>query len=113
MSSEWVVRLSDQAESDLIEIIDWTSRTFGPRQADEYTETVTSAIEKLYSGPEPLGSKIRNDIRPGIRVLHVAHRGRTGRHFLVYRVSKDKGIDILRMLHERMDLMRHIPDTKE
>ena len=84
MSKSWQLRLADQAELDLQDIAVWTAQNFGPRQADDYIETVTQAIEALYDGPAILGARERDDIGPGIRTLHVARFGRKGRHFGTY-----------------------------
>ena len=109
MSVVWKVRLAAQAELDFSEIITWTIENFGERQAETYAETLTLAIEALHDGPEQLGAKARDDIGPGIRTLHVARQGRSGRHFVVFREAKDQYIDVLRLLHDSMDLARHIP----
>ena len=52
MSAVWKVLLADQAELDLMEITIWTVEKFGDRQADEYAETISLAIEALHDGPE-------------------------------------------------------------
>lgn len=108
MSSAWAVRLGRQAERDFIDILNWTAKSFGKAQANTYSETISLAIQALNYGPEILGSKLRDDIEPGIRTLHVERSGRNGRHFLVYRVGSQGTIDILRMLHDSMDLQRHL-----
>ena len=41
--------------------------------------------------------------------LHVARMGRKGSHFVVFRVATENTIDVLRVLHESMDLTRHLP----
>lgn len=58
----WHVRLTDQAELDLLDIMIWTAENFGRRQAIDYAETITLAIEALHDGPEVLGAKERKDI---------------------------------------------------
>jgi toxin ParE1/3/4 len=113
MSVVWKVRLAAQAELDFSEIITWTIENFGERQAEAYAETLTLAIEVLHDGPEQLGVKARHDIAPGISNLHVARQGRSGRHFLVFREAKDQYIDVLRLLHDSMDLARHIPPAND
>jgi toxin ParE1/3/4 len=42
-------------------------------------------------------------------LLHVARRGRRGRHFLLYRAAEGQIIEIGRILHDQMDLQRHFP----
>lgn len=105
----WTVRLAAQAELDFVEILAWTVENFGEIQAEIYAETLTSAIEALHDGPLLAGAQARNDIESGIRTLHVARQGRRGRHFLVFRQIEDRCIDVLRLLHDGMDLARHIP----
>jgi toxin ParE1/3/4 len=109
MSVVWKVRLAAQAELDFSEIITWTLENFGERQTKTYAETLTLAIETLHVRLVQLGAKARDDIGPGIRTLHVARQGRSGRHFVVFREAKDQHIDVLRLLHDSMDLARHIP----
>ena len=106
MSALWKVRLAARAELDFSEIITWTIENFGERQARTYVETLSLAIEALHDGPEQLGAEVRDDIGPGIRTLHVARQGRIGRHFVVFREAKDQYIDVLRLLHDSMDLAR-------
>ena len=107
MSLVWHVRLTNQAELDLLDITMWTAENFGPRQAEHYVETVGMAIEALHDGPTILGAQSRDDIRPGIRTLHVARHGRKGRHFIVFMESHGQNIDVLRLLHDSMELARH------
>lgn len=109
MSSAWKVLLADQAELDLLEITIWTLGNFGDRQADAYAETLISAIEALHDGPYILGAKRRDDIDCGIHSLHVARNGRKGSHFVVFKPATEPNtIEVLRLLHDSMDLARHV-----
>jgi len=113
MSLAWTVRLAEQAELDFLDIATWTVENFGGHQAEFYAETLLLAIEALRDGPELLGAKARDDIGPGIRTLHVARQGRNGRHFVVFRVADDQCIEVLRLLHDSMDLARHVPAAND
>jgi toxin ParE1/3/4 len=104
----WTVRLAAQAELDFVEILTWTVENFGETQADIYAETLTLAIEALHDGPLLAGAQARDEIAPNIRTLHVARLGKKGRHFVVFRQTEDRCIDVLRLLHDGMDLARHI-----
>jgi toxin ParE1/3/4 len=108
MTQVWRVRLGQQAEQDYVEILQWTAQTFGEGQASTYAVTIALAIAALEGGPEILGATAREDIQPGIRTLHVARQGRAGRHFVVF-CATGSDIDILRLLHDSMDLPRHLP----
>jgi toxin ParE1/3/4 len=113
MSVVWKVRLALQAELDFSEIISWTLENFGERQAGTYAETLILAIEALHDGPDQLGTRARDDIEPGMRSLHVARQGRSGRHFVLFRAAEDQYIDVLRLLHDSVDLARHIPPASD
>ncbi len=45
---------------------------------------------------------------PGLRTLHVARHGRRGSRFLMDRVAPKSTIEIVSILHDRMDLKRHV-----
>jgi toxin ParE1/3/4 len=111
MSKVWKIRLGRQAELDYVEILSWTTKHFSKVQAQTCSETITQAIQALTDGPEILDSKRRDEIELGIRTLHVARLGRKGRHIVVFRVDGVQTIDVLRLLHETMDLSRHLPNT--
>jgi toxin ParE1/3/4 len=110
MSTVWAVRLAEKAELDLLDALVWTTDQFGALQADDYLETLTLALEALTDGPNIVGSKVRDDIGLGIRTLHVARLGRKGRHFVIFRIADAQTIDVIRLLHDSMDLAKHLPD---
>ena len=107
----WRVRLTTSAETDFQDILRWTSERFGEPQANTYADTLSEAIEALTAGPNIAGARQRDDIAEGLMGLHVARGGRKGRHFVLYRVGGDGEpfqIDVLRLLHDAMDLPRHL-----
>ena len=104
----WRVRLGAAAELDFANILKWAAENFGVRQSRVYRDTLVQAIAELANGPDVAGSKARDEILPGLRTLHVARHGRGGRHFLMYRAAPKSTIEIVRILHDRMDLQRHI-----
>jgi toxin ParE1/3/4 len=106
---KWRVRLGAVAELDFANILKWTGENFGTWQARIYRDTLLGAIAELGRGPDVAGSKARDEIMPGLRTLHVARHGRRGRHLLLYRVVAGSVIEIGRILHEQMDLPRHLP----
>jgi toxin ParE1/3/4 len=58
---------------------------FGEVQARTYSESISLAIQALKERPYILGSKLRDEIEPGIRTLHVARLDRKGRHLVIFR----------------------------
>ena len=109
----WRVRLGAAAELDFANIVKWTAENFGRRQSRVYRDTLVLAIAELGDGPNVAGSKARDEIMSDLRTLHVARRGRRGSHFLMYRAAPNSTIDIVRILHDRMDLERHIPTAPD
>lgn len=108
MTQAWTLRLGRQAEQDYGQILRWTVRTFGVEQSHIYAKTISLAMQALADGPDIAGSNLREDIAQGIRILHVARMGRKGRHFIVFRAGPGRTIDVLRLLHDSMDLPRHL-----
>jgi toxin ParE1/3/4 len=107
-SDKWRVRLTAAAERDFQSILTWTTEQFGEAQARDYAGTLSAAIHALTDGPDVLTSKPRDEIGPGLRILHAARFGRRARHMLLYRVAPDAVIDVLRILHDAMDIERHV-----
>lgn len=104
------------AEADFQDILRWTAARFGAAQARAYAETLKSAFFDLGTGPDVSGAKKRDDIIKGLFTLHVARKGRKGRHFVMFRVAStrsDNVIEILRLLHDAMDLPRHLPADED
>lgn len=112
---QWTVRLTRAAEKDFQGIIEWTIDHFGESQALVYAETLGMAVEALSEGPTLLDARRRDDILKGLCSLHVDRCGRKGRHFIMFRVAPSGGdvIEVLRLLHDSMDLPRHFaaPDA--
>lgn len=106
--ADWRLRLARQAGEDIVDILAWMAEHFGAQQARTYAETLSLALEALQDGPDVLGTKPRDDLAPGVRLLPVARSSRKGRHFLVFRVAGDSVIDVLRVLHDSTDLPRRL-----
>jgi toxin ParE1/3/4 len=105
----WRIRLGAEAEKDFARILKYTRDTFGEQQTDVYRVTLLDALAALTSGPEMPGSTARDEILAGLRTLHVARKGRRGRHFIMYRAGQGHVIEVVRILHDAMDLERHVP----
>jgi toxin ParE1/3/4 len=112
----WAVRLNASAEEDFRQIVQWTAGQFGSAQARDYANTLSATPEALAAGPAVPGARKRPDIAAGLWAIHVTRRGRKGRHFVLFRAGRPTGsqmIDVLRILHDAMDLPRHLPSDDE
>ena len=88
-----------RAERDLVGIWDYSFRQWSEAQADEYLDQLYAGMSILADNPE-LGVS-RDEVRAGYRVLFI------GSHAVYYTVTRTKVL-IVRVLHERMDLGRHL-----
>jgi len=92
--------LSPAAQTDLEQIWDYSCHRWEVEQADEYLRELQRAIERVVANPR-IG-RACDEIRPGYRKLAV------GSHTLYYRVAPDGVIDVVRVLHQRMDVDCHL-----
>lgn len=87
------------AEDDLVGIWRYSFERWGIEQADRYLDELDEGIEALAGSPR-LGSECGH-IRAGYRRLRIRH------HSVYYRLSSSR-IEIVRVLHERMEPDRHL-----
>jgi toxin ParE1/3/4 len=110
MSPRRFVTLTRQAEADFVKIIRWTADQFGMRQARSYSDTIRHAVKAL-ENEGVIDAHQRPELGCHVGTLHVARQGRKGRHLLMFRVDEQAGvIEILRILHDSMDLQRHLAE---
>ena len=91
-----VFLLSPAARADLDEIWEYTTRRWGTEQGERYIRDVIAACQALAEGRRR--GRAIDEIRKGYCKLAV------GTHFLFYRLAKDGSIDVVRILHQRMDI---------
>jgi len=109
MSPLWRVWLAESAQQDFFRILRWTTQQFGARQARTYETTLRSALKSLAAGPDTLGCRFRPELGTAVATLHAARQGRKARHLIVFRASQETStIEVLRILHDSMDLQRHL-----
>lgn len=113
------LRLTAPAESDIAALLDWSSERFGAIPRRRYEALVETALRDVAENPLRPGSREERALGAGRRIYHLRHsrdRARTSegmvqspRHFVVYRVVSRELVVILRVLHDSMDLARHLP----
>ena len=91
--------LSPAARADLEEIWAYTAGRWGEAQAELYTRDIQAACEKLVDGTER--GRSAEDVRAGYRKLAV------GSHVMYFRLRSGT-VEIVRILHGRMDVGRRI-----
>jgi len=95
------IRLSEAARTDLIEIWSETFQKWGPEQADTYLDDINRTLNGLVDNPR-MGTDC-SDLLKGARRLI------TGRHVVFYEIG-ESAIFVVRVLHQSMDVPRHLRD---
>lgn len=91
--------LSPSAQADIEDIWDYSAARWGERQAETYVRAIHAAMAAACADPR-LG-RACDEIRRGYR------RHLVGSHVIFYRQRTDH-IEIVRILHQRMDFGRHL-----
>ena len=98
-SEEIPARMQPKAAADLRGIWNYTVERWGTKQAEVYSNDLERAFKMLVDNPD-LGRSYGH-VRVGYRVYPC------GKHLIVFR-SMRYGVEIVRVLHERMDVPRHL-----
>lgn len=93
-------RLRPKARADIEDIWNYTCRTWSVQQARHYVCGLRDVCIDLAENPG-IG-KIRDELYRGLRVYP------SGKHLIFY-LTVENGIDVVRILHERMDSKQHLP----
>ncbi|PRB02717.1 type II toxin-antitoxin system RelE/ParE family toxin [Microbacterium sp. MYb64] len=91
-------RLTPAAVRDLTAIWDFTEERWDARQAESYIAEIRAAIERVAAAPDR--GFACDEIRVGYRRYSI------GSHLIFY-VERARGVDVIRILHRRMDPTRH------
>lgn len=112
------ISIAGAAETDLDDILEWTTRAFAAAGRKRYEALIRTALTDLLADPKRIGVRHRDDIGAGICTYHLStsrKRIRSAvqvgrpRHLVFFRV-KGNAIQILRLLHDSMDFARHVAD---
>ncbi len=113
------LRLSATAREDIVDLLAWTNEHFGEQARLRYERLIVTALRDLAEDPERVGSIDRAELGLHVRSYHLRHSrdrvpGEKGvvrrpRHFLLYRISPAGVIGVGRVLHDAMELERHLP----
>lgn len=94
-------RLSSHADRNLLSILKYTKKVWGPEQVFTYLELLGHTRDMIVANPSLPGSKSREDLSAGCRSF------RCGEYILFYRL-RNNTVEIARILHESMDFPRHV-----
>jgi toxin ParE1/3/4 len=114
-------RLSTLARADLANILVVSLDRWGADGERRYAATLSAAMRAVASNPAGPLTRSRTELASGVRGLHARHarvRGVDSRvkapvHIVYYRIAGPEIVDILRILHERIEPSRHLGLTPE
>jgi len=95
--------LTQKALSDLLEIGRYTQKQWGTEQRNTYLKILDDCFHQLATNPSK--GKDCSEIREGYR------KSKAGSHIVFYRQSQNHKIEIVRILHERMDYETKLSDS--
>ncbi len=95
--------LTNAAKADLKEIGRYTRKQWGVAQRDKYLTMLNGCFQDL--AIQPLRGQDCSDIRAGY------HKYSAGSHVIFYRQIAEDTIEVIRILHGRMDTERHLSET--
>ena len=114
-------RLTKSARGDIGSILRTSEERHGRDARTRYSALLLAAMRRVAEHPEGRSTSDRSDVRPGIRSFHLRHSRNESRevtvanpvHVIFYRVIQPGVIEIVRVLHERMEPRRHIGSPSE
>ena len=108
-------RIARRAQADISRILATSGETWGSEARRRYARLLTDAFRRVATEPEGGTTRQRSELAPGMRSFHVRQvqqadpgtRVRRPVHVLYYRVTRPGLVEIVRVLHERMEPSRH------
>jgi len=99
------LRFSTRAAAEMEAVLDYTLVHFGRTKFAEYADLIREVYNQISRNPYGLSARSRPELGADVFSFHIGRRGRRARHLFLYRVSEGSGsVDILRLLHDSMEL---------
>ncbi len=95
-------RISKKALADLEEIWKYTFENWSVERADRYYTLLIEEIKYLCKDSD--SGKSMNHVKKGYRTSKVKS------HLIFYRISEGNSLEVIRILHERMDIPNQLKD---
>jgi toxin ParE1/3/4 len=111
-------RIAQPARSDLANILETSAERWGTDGRRRYALLLAAAMRIVSANPEGPLTQTRNELSHGVRSFHLRHARVSAPqamvkkpvHALYYRAIQPGLIEIVRVLHERMEPSRHFED---
>jgi toxin ParE1/3/4 len=111
-------RIARRAHTDFAIILAESAERWGAEARRRYRAALSDGMRQVASDPKGPLTRERTDISPGLRSFHLRHlrqgsrelRVRRPAHVIYYRVIEPGFVEIVRVLHERMEPARQFAD---
>jgi toxin ParE1/3/4 len=118
------LRISSAAKADIEDLLAWSEQRFGVAARRRYEALLTCALRDVAEDGSRPGVRARPELGAGVFSYHLffsrkrAARGsavpaigavQQPRHLVVWRIAEPGFADILRVLHDAMEISRHVP----
>lgn len=111
-------RLSEPAKADIASVLRTSEMRHGLQARIRYRALLTAALRRIAAEPTGISTVDRSDLLDGIRSFHIRHSRAESReapvgdpvHVIFYRAVAPGLVEIVRVLHERMEPSRHFDD---
>ena len=97
--------LTEKAKDDLKNIARFTESRWGKEQRNNYLKSLDDCFQQL--GDSPAMGKSCEEIKPGY------YKFPTGSHVVYYHYKTERQIEIVRILHQSMDVELKIPGDRK
>jgi toxin ParE1/3/4 len=109
-------RLSEPAKADIGAILQRSEDLHGKKARTRYRACLSAALRRVAAEPEALSTIDRTALFPGVWSFHLRHSRNESLeapvtnpvHVIFFRVTPSGVIEIIRVLHDRMQPERHI-----
>ena len=113
-------RLSRPARTDIGSILAESDQRWGSDAKRRYAATLAAAMSQVAADPDGPMTRDRSDLLPGARSFHLRHarvpgpqKVRRPAHVLYYRVVAPDLIEIVRVIHDRMEPSRQVRQDQD
>ncbi len=114
-------RISDPAKADIAAILRTSEERHGSEARIRYRACLTAAMRRIAADPRGPSTVERSELLAGIRSFHIRHSREESRevpvgdpvHVIFYRADEPGLVDIVRVLHHRMEPGRHFGQNPE
>lgn len=113
-------RISNAARADIVDILRLSQAQFGDQARQRYQTLILTALQAIAGTPYRIGNHDRDELAPGLRSYHLTYSRqqakhpygtvKSPRHIVFYRVASDEAIEVVRLLHDAMEVQLHLPN---